>query len=161
MKNAVKIQVGDAVVIKNGGAKARGLVIVAPNEFGSFRIRSASGREYPATVSRVLEHTPVAPVVPVVPVVADPVEKPKSKRGGVRQESMLGRALAILLTDGQPRHVKDLTEAVLASGFETTGKTPQATLAAHLLVAERKGLVEKTAPATFRAVTPSQPTVVA
>lgn len=158
MKNAVKIQVGDAVVIKNGGAKARGLVIVAPNEFGSFRIRSASGREYPATVSRVLEHTPVAPVAPVV---ADPVEKPKAKRGGVRQDSMLGRALAILLTDGEPRHVNDLTAAVLASGFETTGKTPQATLAAHLLVAERKGLVEKTAPATFRAVTPSQPTVVA
>lgn len=145
------IEVGDSVVIKNGGAKARGEVIVAPNEFGSFRIRSASGREYPATVSRVLEHVPAVPVV-----VPDPVPVVKAtKRGGVRAESMLGRAISILLTDGRPRHVKDLTAQVLASGFETSGKTPQATLAAHLLVAERKGLVEKTAPATFRAVTPS------
>lgn len=140
------IQVGDSVVIKNGGAKARGLVIVAPNDAGVFRIKSASGREYPATLARVLEHVPAVPVAPVV--AADPVQAKETKRGGVRSKSMLGLALAIL-ADGQPRHVKDLTAGVLAAGFQTSGKTPQATLAAHLLVAERKGLVVKTAPATF------------
>ena len=153
----VQVQVGDEVRCQRSTRRGRGKVVelasryllVEANGGGSIKWRHEDVVEIVSSAAPA----PVAQVVTVVAPVVAPVvcEASPAVRGGVRANSMLGMAIGVLKERG-PMHVKALTAEVISRGFISTGKTPQATLAAHLLTAEKKGLVAKVAPATFEVV---------
>ncbi len=152
----VQVKVGDVVRCQRSTRRGRGKVVEVASRYllveakggGASKWRHEDVVEIVASAAPA----PVVPVAPVVTVVAPVVcEASPAVRGGVRANSMLGMAIGVLKERG-PMHVKALTAEVISRGFISTGKTPQATLAAHLLTAEKKGLVAKVAPATFEVV---------
>ena len=149
-----QVQVGDVVRLAQSTARFRGEVVeLLGGSPLTFKVRLSSGKVKQFDAIHVVEIvSSVVPVVEVAPVVVELAPSaPVVVRSGVRKNSMLGMAICVLKESGA-MHVKALTAEVISRGFRSMGKTPQATLAAHLLTAEKKGLVVKVAPATFEVV---------
>ena len=149
----VHVQVGDDVRCQRSTRRGRGKVVEVATRYLLVEAKGGGASKWRhEDVVEIVASAAPAPVAPVVTVVAPVVEVASpAVRGGVRANSMLGMAIGVLKERG-PMHVKALTAEVISRGFISTGKTPQATLAAHLLTAEKKGLVAKVAPATFEVV---------
>lgn len=146
------VQVGDVVRCQRSTRRGRGKVVEVASSYLLIEAKGGGAVKWRnEDVVEVVSHAATAPVAPVVPAAPVVCEVPPAVRGGVRANSMLGMAIGVLKERG-PMHVKALTAEVISRGFISTGKTPQATLAAHLLTAEKKGLVAKVAPATFEVV---------
>ena len=168
----VQVKVGDEVRCQRSTRRGRGKVVEVASRYILVEAKGGGATKWRhedvvEIVSHAAPPAPAAAVVTVcegcgVPVPAsvqlcaschkdESVVASPAVRGGVRANSMLGMAIGVLKERG-PMHVKALTAEVISRGFISTGKTPQATLAAHLLTAEKKGLVAKVAPATFEVV---------
>ena len=108
------------------------------------QIKSAAKLRHQVTDDHSEQSGPGDPPVPATPCAPGapgdaPAEKPAKGKGGQkapaspaeakpRKISGLDAAAKVLKDAGKPMNFKDITEAVLAAGWTTSGKTPAATL---------------------------------